>query len=38
MHQIYLAEGRVRAIKTHQGWLVDPADVERLAAEREKGK
>lgn len=29
-----LEEGTMRGVRTHQGWLVDPADAGRVAAER----
>ena len=29
-------QGRLRAVKTALGWLIDPDDVERLRKEREK--
>ena len=29
-----LEEGRLRGVKTHQGWLVDPDDTERMVRER----
>lgn len=31
----YLYDGRVRAVETQAGWLVDPDAVERMAQERE---
>lgn len=30
----YLYDGRIRAVETRAGWLVEPAAVERVAAER----
>jgi hypothetical protein len=30
----YLEEKTLRGVKTHQGWLVDPKDAERVARER----
>jgi hypothetical protein len=30
----YLEDGLVRGVRTHQGWLVDPKDAERLKGER----
>ena len=30
----YLEEKTLRGVKTHQGWLVDPADAKRVARER----
>ena len=33
-----LDEGRIRAVKTPIGWLVDPEDVERFAADMEEEK
>ena len=30
----HLSEKTLRAVKTHQGWLVDPEDAERVAKER----
>jgi len=30
----HLEQKTLRAVKTHQGWLVDPADAERVAKER----
>ncbi|MBA3615143.1 MAG: hypothetical protein H0W52_03295 [Rubrobacteraceae bacterium] len=31
-----LEQRSLRGVKTHQGWLVDPEDVERVARERGK--
>jgi excisionase family DNA binding protein len=32
----HLEERGIRAVKTHQGWLVDPKDVERFGRERKE--
>lgn len=34
----WLYDGRLRAVNTHAGWLIDPEDVTRLASEREAKK
>ncbi len=31
-----LEEAKIRGVKTHQGWLVDPEDAERVRREREE--
>jgi len=33
-----LENGTLRGVKTHQGWLVDPKDAERVAREKKGGK
>lgn len=33
-----LENGTLRGVKTHQGWLVDPKDAERVAREKQGGK
>jgi hypothetical protein len=33
-----LEEVKLRGVKTHQGWLVDPKDAERVRGERAKRK
>ena len=34
----YLEDKALRGVKTHQGWLVDPKDAERLRDERDRQK
>jgi hypothetical protein len=34
----YLEDHKLRGVKTHQGWLVDPEDAERLGRERAEKK
>ena len=34
----YLEDKALRGVKTHQGWLVDPKDAERVRDERAKRK
>jgi excisionase family DNA binding protein len=34
VHQVYIDQGRLRAVRTRQGWLIDPDDVARAARER----
>ena len=36
MVTIYLDEKKLRGVWTHQGWLVDPEDAERLRDERKE--
>ena len=36
LHKSYLDNGRLRAVRTHAGWLIDPEDVERVRRERGK--
>lgn len=33
-----LENGTLRGVKTHQGWLVDPKDAERVAREKKGGR
>lgn len=34
----YLFDGRIRAVETRAGWIIDPVDLERMKKERERGK
>ena len=36
LHKSYLDNGKLRGVKTHAGWLIDPDDVERVRRERGK--
>ena len=36
IHKDWLPNGKLRAVRTHAGWLIDPDDVDR--ARRERGK
>jgi excisionase family DNA binding protein len=36
LHKTYLDNGKLRAVRTHAGWLIDPDDVDRVRRERGK--
>jgi predicted site-specific integrase-resolvase len=38
LHKVYLDNGKLRAVRAHAGWLIDPADVDRVAQERASGR